>query len=137
VEKLIVKPLKAADVPTLIVIDALDQCGLDHETQSNILSALGNWIKEIPKVKFLVTSRPETHIRASFHSPLLSDQTNVLDLHEIAHQADDDIWLFFDNEFCRLIARSGMENWPTATQLSLLCTRAAGLFCMLLQPSGS
>jgi len=128
VEKLIVKPLKVADVPTLVVIDALDQCGTGHEPQSNILSALGQWIKEIPKVKFLVTSRPETHILASFHSPLLSGQADVLDLHNLARLADNDIRLFFKHELSGFAARSGMDNWPTATQLDLLCTRAAGLF---------
>jgi len=69
VEKLIVKPLKAADVPALIVIDGLDECGLPRKSQSDIISALGRWVEEIPKVKFLVTSRPETQIAESFRSP--------------------------------------------------------------------
>ena len=128
VEKLIVKPLKAADVPTLIIIDALDEWA-DDASQSDFLSALGHWIKEIPKVKFLVTSRPETHILASFHSPLLSGLTNVLALHDIApHMAGDDIRLFFERELSGLATRNRLENWPTTAQLDLLCTRAAGLF---------
>jgi len=39
-EKLIVKPLRSADVSTVIVIDALDEC-TDDESQSAILSVMG------------------------------------------------------------------------------------------------
>jgi len=128
-EVLIVEPLRAVGVPTLIIIDALDQCGPDHKSQSNILSALGHWVKEIPKVKFLVTSRPETHLLASFRSPLLGGQTNILALHDITqHLVNNDIRLFLEYGLSGLAARNGIENWPTATQLDLLCTRAAGLF---------
>ena len=128
VEKLIVKPLKAADVPTLIVIDALDEW-MSDTSQSDILSALAHWTKEIPKVKFLVASRPETHILAGLHTPLLSGLVDVLALRDIApHLVDDDIRLFFEHELSRLAARDGVGNWPTAPQLDLLCARAAGLF---------
>jgi len=128
VEKLIVKPLRAADVPTLIIIDALDEL-MDDTTQSNIISALELWIEEIPKVKFLVTSRPETHIFTRFHTLPLSGLAITLALHDIAPPlVDDDIRLFFEHELSKLAARNGVDNWPTAAQLDLLCSRAAGLF---------
>ena len=129
VEKLIVKPLKVVDVPTLIVLDALDESGLDQECQSDILSALGRWVGEIPKVKILVTSRPQTHFLYHFRSPPLSGLVDVLALHDIApHLVDSDIRLFLKHELSALAARNGMDNWPTAAQLDLLCARAAGLF---------
>jgi len=127
VEKLIVKPLRAADVPTLVIIDALDEW-MDDTSQSNIISALERWIKEIPKVKFLVTSRPETHILTSFHTPTLSGLAHTLALHDVTKRiADDDIRLFFDHELSQLVARR-TRSWPTAEQLNLLCARSAGLF---------
>ena len=49
-EKLIVGPLKAAGVPTLIIIDALDECK-DEEPASAILSILSCYVNEIPDVK--------------------------------------------------------------------------------------
>ena len=52
-------------VPTLIVIDALDECE-DEKTVLAILSALKKFVSKSPKVKFLITSRPETHIRRAF-----------------------------------------------------------------------
>ena len=128
VEKLIVKPLRVADVPTLIIIDALDEW-MDDASQSNIISALERWIKEIPKVKFLVTSRPETHILTRFHTLPLSGLASTLALHDITpHLVDEDIRLFFEDELSRLAPQNWMLNWPTAEQLDLLCARSAGLF---------
>lgn len=64
-EELIVKPLIASDIRTLIMIDGLDECK-DEDTVSAILSAIVKFSPQIPKVKFLITSRPKRHIRKGF-----------------------------------------------------------------------
>ena len=64
-EKLIVEPLKAANIPTLIIIDALDECK-DEEPASAILSILSRYVDQIPNVKFFITGRPEPRIRSGF-----------------------------------------------------------------------
>ncbi|KAF9777781.1 hypothetical protein BJ322DRAFT_1114717 [Thelephora terrestris] len=128
VEKLIVKPLKSADVPAVIVVDALDEWG-DDESQSGILSAMGLWVKEMPKTKFLVTSRPKPHISTSLHFPLLSGVADAFAPRGIASHvvdSDSDIRIFLEHELSA--ARIGPTDWPTAAQLDLLCARAAGLF---------
>ena len=128
VEKLIVKPLKSADIPTVIIIDALDDC-IDDESQSAILSAVEYWIKEIPKVKFLVTSQPKPHILASFHFPLFSGLVDTFTLDcSMPDLVNNDIQLFLKHELSKLAEQNGLDNWPTAKQLDLLCDRAAGLF---------
>ena len=48
-EKLIVGPLKAANISTLIIIDALDECK-DEEPASAILSILSCYVEQIPNV---------------------------------------------------------------------------------------
>ena len=53
-EKLIVGPLKATHTPTLIIIDALDECK-DEEPASAILSILSCYVDQIPYVKFFIT----------------------------------------------------------------------------------
>ena len=53
-EKLIVGPLKAAFIPTLIIIDALDECK-DEGPASAILSILSCYVNQIPNVKFFIT----------------------------------------------------------------------------------
>ena len=128
VEKLIVTPLKLVDVPTIIVIDALDDW-IDDESQSALLSAIEFWVQEIPKVKFLITSQPKPHILASFYLPILSGLVDIFDLNgTMPDLVDDDIQVFLRHELAELAKQKGVHNWPTTAQLDLLCNRAAGLF---------
>jgi len=125
-QHLLVEPLQSADVLTVIVVDALDECK-DEDPESAILLVLGRWVSEIPGVKFLITSRPETHITNGFRGPLLKDATDVFVLHEVERRTvDDDIRRFFKYELSVLPRRPG--DWPTGGQLDLLCRRATGFF---------
>ena len=125
----IVRPLKKSGISTVIIIDALDECK-DEESASAILSILGQFVSEIPKVKFLVTGRPEPRIREGFRLPLLADATDVFVLHEVEpNQVDDDILQFFRHKFSELVRRRrGLDGWPAEEQLDLICKRAGGLF---------
>ena len=64
-ENLLVGPLKATCISTLIIIDALDECK-DEEPASAILSVLSHYMDQIPGVKFFITGRPEPRIRSGF-----------------------------------------------------------------------
>ena len=127
--KLIVQPLKESKISTVIIIDALDECA-DEKPASAILSVLGQLVSEIPRVKFLVTGRPEPRIWEGFRLPLLAEAKDVFVLHEVEpSQVTDDILLFFRHELSDLVRRRrGLDDWPTKEQLYLLCERAAGLF---------
>ena len=128
VEKLIVTPLKLIDIPTIVVIDALDDW-MNDASQSAFLSAIESWIQEIPKVKFFITSQPKPHILASFYFPILSGLVDIFDLNgTISDLVNDDIKLFLNHKLAELAKQKGVYNWPTTTQLDLLCNRAAGLF---------
>jgi len=128
-KKLIVEPLEKSAVSAVIVIDALDECK-DEEPASAILSVLGQFVSQIPKVKFFLTGRPEPRIREGFHLPLLAEATDVFVLHNVEpSQVDSDIRLFFRHRFSELARyQDGLDDWPTKGQLDLLCERAAGLF---------
>ena len=128
-EKLIVQPLRESDISTVIFIDALDECK-DDEPASAILSVLGQFVSQIPRVKFFLTGRPEPRIREGFRLSLLAKATDVFVLHEIEQgQVNNDIQLFFKHSFSETAGRlGGLDNWPTREQLDLLCERAAGLF---------
>jgi len=78
-DKLLVRPLKEADISTVIIIDALDECE-DEEHTSAILSVLNQFVSQIPKVKFFLTGRPDSQIRKGFHLPLLAEATEVTEL---------------------------------------------------------
>ena len=128
-KKLIVQPLVESAISTVIVIDALDECK-DEEPSSAILSVLGQFVAEIPMVKFFITGRPEPRIREGFRLPLLASVTDVFFLHEVKPgQVDTDIRFFLTHSFSELKSRRhGLDGWPTEEQVDVLCKRAAGLF---------
>lgn len=131
-EKLIVGPLKAAQVSTLIIIDALDECK-DEEPASAILSILSHHANEISNVKFFLTGRPESRIRTGFRLKSLISVTEVLKLHEVKPEVvDSDIKLFFQTQLTKLVeGRSDcgtMGDWPSSSDIEILCQKAAGFF---------
>ena len=127
-ERLIVEPLRSADLSTVIVIDALDECR-DEEPSSAILSVLGRFVEQIPRVKFLITGRPEPRIKSGFRLPLLVDSTNVFVLHDVHPSLiNNDIRLFLKHELSELARRRRLNGWPSDEDLNILCRRASGLF---------
>jgi len=131
-EKLIVGPLRATHIPTLIIIDALDECK-DEQPASAILSILSRYVNEIPTVKFFITGRPEARIRTGFRLRSLLPITEVFKLHEVKAEAvDSDIKLFFQTQLANLIENrsdcSTTGDWPSSSDISILCKKAAGFF---------
>jgi len=131
-EKLIVHPLKATRIPTLIIIDALDECK-DKEPASAILSMLSRYMDEIPNVKFFITGRPEPRIRSGFRLESLRPITEVFRLHDVERSSvDSDIKLFFRTQFASITkTRSDCdftEDWPNPSDINALCGKAAGFF---------
>jgi len=141
VKQLIYKPLLAlrdSNVPIVFVIDALDECGdqatgtgalkeaESHHIVSEMLEALVDFSRspvQLP-VKFLVTSRPETHIRDTPVSDLTFSA--VLHLHTVNKaQVTADIRLYISTRLSsnqKLRARFTDDD---AEMLALLCD---GLF---------
>jgi hypothetical protein len=131
-EKVIVGPFKATRIPTLIVIDALDECK-DNEPASAILSVLSRYVDEIPEVKFFITGRPEPPIRSGFRLKSLRPITEVLRLHDVERSSvDSDIKLFFRTRLSDISkTRSDCDftqDWPTSSDIDILCKKAAGFF---------
>jgi hypothetical protein len=131
-EKVIVGPLRATRIQTLIIIDALDECK-DEEPASAILSILSRYVDRIPDVKFFITGRPEARIRSGFRLATLRPITDVLKLHDVDRSSvDGDIKLFFQTRFADLVNSRGdcewTENWPSPFDIEILCKMAGGLF---------
>ena len=130
-EKVIVGPLKATNIQTLIIIDALDECK-DEEPASAILSVLSRYVHKVPKVKFFITGRPEPQIRNGFWLKSLRPITEVLRLHDVERSlVDSDIKLFHKTELTIITGTWSdcdlTENWPSPDEISALCKKAAGL----------
>ena len=131
-EKLLVCPLRVTGIPTLIIIDALDECK-DKEPASAILSILSRYVAQIPNVKFFITGRPEPRIRSGFRLESLDPITEVLKLHEVKPSAvDNDIKLLFQTQLASIAKnRSDLdltEDWPSSSDITILCKKAAGFF---------
>ena len=128
-KKMIVQPLMESGISTVIIIDALDECK-DHEPASVILSVLGQFLSQIPKVKFFLTGRPEPRIREGFRLYLPGEVKDVFILHDIEPSiVGNDIQLFLEQSFLELAhRRCRPDGWPTVEQLDQLCERAAGFF---------
>ena len=122
-EKVIVGPLKATCIQTLIIIDALDECK-DKEPASAILSILSCYVDKIPQVKFFITGRPESRIRSGFRLKSLQPITEVLKLHEVEPSlVDSDIELYFRTELTNIAeTRSDcdlVEDWPSSYEIEI------------------
>ena len=131
-ESLIVGPFKATGIPTLIIIDALDECK-DEEPASAILSVLSRYVNKIPNVKFFITGRPEPRIRTGFRLESLVPITEVLKLHEVKPETvDGDIELFLRTRLTDLVKNRSdcdlAEEWPSSSDIEILCKKAAGFF---------
>ena len=131
-EKLIVGPLRATSIPTLIIIDALDECK-DEEPASAILSVLSRYMPKIPTVKFFITGRPEARIRSGFRLKSLLPITETLKLHEVKPEVvDNDIKLFFQSQLSDITENrsdcDSMGDWPSSSDIEILCKKAAGFF---------
>jgi len=131
-EKLIVGPFQETRIPTLIVIDALDECR-DEEPASALLSVLSRYVDDIPLVKFFITGRPEPRIHSGFRLESLQPHTDVLRLHEVEPSlVDNDIKLFLKTQLIE-IAKNRCdcdltEDWPGPHNIDILCKKAAGFF---------
>ena len=131
-EKVIVRPFTATRIPTLIIVDALDECN-DKEPASALLSVLSRHVHEIPEVKFFITGRPEPPIREGFRLESLRPITDVLKLHDVKRSlVDEDIILYLRTYLTDIRKTRGdcefPGEWPTSYDINILCKKAGGLF---------
>jgi hypothetical protein len=131
-EKFIVGPLQTTHISTLIIIDALDECR-DEEPASAILSILSCYVDKIPSVKFFITGRPEPRIQSGFRLRSLLPITEVFKLHEVKPETvNSDIKLYFQTQLANLAENrsdcDSTEEWPSPSDVEILCQKAAGFF---------
>lgn len=120
----------SSENPVVVVIDALDECGLDGSRQRNfLLRTLQDWSHLPTSFKLLVTGRDEHDIRKSLQN---ISQHVVLPTGELVElDASNDISLFFRIKFAE-IAGSYPDllspSWPEVAKIELLTKRSVGLF---------
>jgi len=131
-QHLILEPLsqlKDQPEPLIVVIDALDECDVEADTE--VILKLLSQAKILTSVRLLVfvTSRPETPIRLGFHA-IPGDIHRDFVLHHISDSVvGRDISVFLRHEFGLIQRRRRLpKEWPTEESLGLLVRKASGLF---------
>ncbi|KIM21449.1 hypothetical protein M408DRAFT_104231 [Serendipita vermifera MAFF 305830] len=79
-EGLIVGPLKRAQKPAILMIDALDECGKEHGVRRTLLETLRSQFHSIPSLRIFVTGRPEPDIKGWVAQEMRVEYTNFVQL---------------------------------------------------------
>ena len=116
----------------LVIIDGLDECH-DKVTQQLILRLLCQTITvyKLP-LRFLIGSRPESHIRDSFDQESLFTVTRRVVLDE-TFDPGRDIQVFLQDGFANICAKNSIlshveQPWPGEGVIDLLVQRSSGQF---------
>ena len=116
----------------LVIIDGLDECH-DKAIQQLILQLLSKTITvhKLP-LRFLIGSRPESHIRASFDQESLYTITHRVALDK-SFNPGRDIRVFLRDGFAKICATNPIlshveQPWPGEGILDLLVQRSSGQF---------
>jgi hypothetical protein len=118
--------------PYLVIIDGLDECH-DKAIQQSILRLLCETIvvHNLP-LRFLIGSRPESHIRDSFDQESLRTVTRRVVLDETFNPGKD-IRVFLQDGFAKICAKNPIlshvkQPWPEEGIIDLLVQRSSGQF---------
>lgn len=120
----------APTAPMMVfIIDALDECE-DHEDTQRLVQILMTNVPSLP-IKFLITSRPESHISQILSSPY----PLVLRLHDVDEAVvQGDILLYLKKKLSdighlhNILSSSETSTWPTESQISMLSQNAERFF---------
>ena len=118
--------------PPLIVIDGLDEC-LDKNSQTNLVQLLSSSVAQYQlPLKFLLVSRPESHIKSAV--AIASEESTVSHL-ELNNDflPDEDIRCFLTDKFreikrCHPFCYGIPSLWPSEQQMDSLILKASGQF---------
>ncbi|KAJ8073682.1 hypothetical protein PM082_011960 [Marasmius tenuissimus] len=132
--RFLVELLSRRKVPTIIIIDGLDECS-DEETQLRILSVIRSTAEQSHwfPLRFMICSRPESWLREAFASEPLLRCTEHLVLDDRL-SPDRDIMQYLLHEFQEISTSKKYSHvcfpspWPSPEDLQFLVHRASGQF---------
>ena len=116
--------------PRLIVIDGLDECS-DREAQCDLLQIIASAIPHLPyPLRFLITSRPESHIVRVFNHEL--EKTARYNLSE-DFEAGNDIRSFVEAQFAQIrrshpLGEHLPAHWPPYGSVGSIVERSSSHF---------
>ncbi|TFK67693.1 hypothetical protein BDN72DRAFT_84911 [Pluteus cervinus] len=122
--------------PMLIIVDGIDEC-ISEEEQRTLLSTLLSSSRELcPSFKFLVSSRPENHLRTMFEEFFEEVEVKNRNTIELTEEDGGDIELFLQSslqaihdDYDQYGERAlQTQSWPGEDKINQLVKRASGQF---------
>src|SRR5258708_34259810 len=115
--------------PVLLVVDALDECDNSVDVAVKLFEIIVARCTEVPALRLLVTSRPETYIQSIF----IGGKTTGIVLHENVEQSvvSSDIRTYLCAEMLKIPRKLRVKlppSWPPEKDLEQLVDNAGKLF---------
>ncbi|KAF9553802.1 hypothetical protein CPC08DRAFT_216323 [Agrocybe pediades] len=125
------RPAASTVTPRLVIIDGLDECS-SIESQRDLLFALQEVTNTTTHIRFLICSRPESHLNNAFSLPHM-----VAILHNIFlddnYTAAEDIRVYLGGKFKQIkeghvFKHTLPDLWPTPEMVHTLVHKSSGQF---------
>ncbi|KAH9478600.1 hypothetical protein JR316_0009057 [Psilocybe cubensis] len=134
---LIFEPLSKLSTPPsttpFVIIDGLDECK-SHEIQTRIIKTITDTLLTYDRrVRFIITSRSEAHIRDIFGDPMISPRTHQIGLDSL-YNPERDIRLFLEERLNAIttlkstIMSKVKRQWPSPSDIDYLVKKSCGQF---------
>ncbi|KAF9545178.1 hypothetical protein CPC08DRAFT_769913 [Agrocybe pediades] len=137
---LIIRPLSTifpkhsgtTHIPRLIIIDGLDECNANIDSQTDLLLTLQEVTSATPFIRFFVCSRPESHLNSAFSSPRMATISYKIFLDD-HYSARKDIELYLEDRFREIKEGHAFKyklptTWPRPEIISNLAYKSSGQF---------
>ncbi|KAF9526361.1 hypothetical protein CPB83DRAFT_908471 [Crepidotus variabilis] len=128
------KSLVDGDLKLVVIIDGLDECDRP-EMQVYILQMIARAIPKLPHpVRFLIASRPESHIRSSFDRDFTNIEVHRMNLDEDQNVRQDLRQYFMDRfddlrrNHPALKSQEKYANWPSQEDIDTLVDKSSTQF---------
>ncbi|KAF9546122.1 hypothetical protein CPC08DRAFT_590883, partial [Agrocybe pediades] len=125
------RPAASTATPRLIIIDSLDEC-TSINSQLDLLFTLQEVTNTTSLIRFLVCSRPESHLNSTFSLPRMVPILYNIFLNE-DYPASEDIKVYLENKFKQIKEGHAYKHklpdpWPTPEMVDTLVDKSSGQF---------
>ncbi|KAF4618509.1 hypothetical protein D9613_009764 [Agrocybe pediades] len=137
---LVIRPLSiifsnhsgSTHVPCLIIIDGLDECSANIDSQRALLFTLQEDTTPTTPIRFLVCSRPESQLNSAFGLPRMMNVVHKIFLDDDLC-AESDIRLYLEDKFKEikeghLFKKALPATWPNPATIDILVDKSSGQF---------
>ncbi|KAF9554824.1 hypothetical protein CPC08DRAFT_712575 [Agrocybe pediades] len=118
--------------PHLVIIDGLDECSANIDSQQDLLFTLQEVTSSTSLLRFLVCSRPESHLNSAFSSPRMANIHYKIFL-DNDYSARQDIKLYLEDKFREIKEGHPFKHklpttWPSPDIIRDLADKSSGQF---------